>query len=530
MLSSVFHDVEAQSELIAQAQRVAALVGPASLVVVSCRHAQSFVPALLGAWTAGATVELLPNVQPGTLDRVDADREIAHVLHDDPALQTRSPKAIFIPTALQSPTSASPPLAAWPQVAVRMTTSGTTERPRYIEKTWAQLRDEVDVLATTIPFARCVLSTVPLSHLYGLLWGVLLPLRFGARIVSHGALMPADIAATIERESVDLMVSTPAHLRAMADATMPRGLRVISSGAHLPGELQTRLGLEHGWHVTDVLGSTETGGIATRDQPMKPWTPLPRVTVSAPDGVLAVSSPWCDASVIAHDDRVEVRPDGTFQYLGRASELVKIAGKRAHTHAIEAALRAIPGVDDVAVIVHAPAGREPRVAAAVVASGPLVTREQIAIAVRDQFDPVFAPRIVKLVPNIPRTDRGKVDADAVRTLLGLDARTTNHIPVRAVSPGRFESNIPEDLVFFRGHFDAFHILPGAVLVERLVWPAAKSELAANTVLRGIRRLRFRQPVFPGQQLTVNLKHAPGRVTFEVTRATAVVASGQLLVE
>jgi hypothetical protein len=37
---------------------------------------------LLGAWLAGAMVELLPNVQPGTLDRVDADPGVAHVLHD----------------------------------------------------------------------------------------------------------------------------------------------------------------------------------------------------------------------------------------------------------------------------------------------------------------------------------------------------------------------------------------------------------------------------------------------------------------
>ena len=45
------------------------------------------MPGLLGAWLAGATVELLPNVQPGTLDRVDADPDIAFVLHDGVARQ-----------------------------------------------------------------------------------------------------------------------------------------------------------------------------------------------------------------------------------------------------------------------------------------------------------------------------------------------------------------------------------------------------------------------------------------------------------
>ena len=131
-----------------------------------------------------------------------------------------------------------------PTIAALMSTSGTTERPRYVAKTMQQLVDELDVLASVIPPARCVLSTVPLSHLYGLLFGALLPLRFGARIVSHDALLPADVAAVIERDGVDLMVSTPAHLRAMANAPMPRNLRVLTSGARMPPELHMSLATE----------------------------------------------------------------------------------------------------------------------------------------------------------------------------------------------------------------------------------------------------------------------------------------------
>src|SRR5204863_7474244 len=138
--------------------------------------------------------------------------------------------------------------------------------------------------------------TVPLSHFYGLVFGVLLPLRLGARIVSHEALLPVDIAAIVERESVDLLISTPAHLRAMAAAAMPRGLRVISSAARMPPDLHMRLATDHGWHVTDLLGSTETGVIATRHHPMNAWTAVPGVKLSAPDDRLVVESPWCDGT------------------------------------------------------------------------------------------------------------------------------------------------------------------------------------------------------------------------------------------
>jgi hypothetical protein len=58
-----------------------------------------------------------------------------------------------------------------------------------------------------VPPARAVLSTVPLSHIYGMLWGVLLPLRTSVRIVSHDALLLADVAVVIEREALDWQVT-----------------------------------------------------------------------------------------------------------------------------------------------------------------------------------------------------------------------------------------------------------------------------------------------------------------------------------
>jgi len=527
-------DGETLRELIARAHAIAGQLDPrGGRVVLSCRHARSYVPGLLGAWIAGATVELLPNVQPGTLDRVDADAGVAHVLHDVAERRARSAKALYLPE-ITAATGSPARSAAWPQIAVRMTTSGTTERPKYVAKTMAQLVGELEVLAQVFPAARAVLSTVPLSHLYGLLFGALLPLRMGARIASHDALLPVDLAAILEREAVDLMISTPAHLRAMIGAAMPRGLRVITSGARMPSELHLSLEASHGWRVTDVLGSTETGGIATRSHPMAAWTPLPGVAISAPHGQLVVDSPWSGGARVELDDRVELTAGGAFAHLGRNTELVKIAGKRAHVQAIEATILAVPGVADAALVVHEAAGKEPRTALAVVAAAPVTAvRAAIAAAIRAQFDAVFVPRIVRVVARIPRTERGKLDARALRELLGLDHAAASHvIPLRLVGPGRYLAEISPDLVFFRGHFDALAILPGAVLVERVVWPAARATVPAIRALRGIRRLRFRRPVFPDQQLAIAIDPDPDhhRVAFEVSCAAAMVASGQLLVD
>lgn len=523
-----------QDALVAAARAVAAQLtelSPGRHVVLSCRRADSFVPGLLGAWWAGAMVELLPNVQPGTLDRVDADPQVAHVLHDDPQRQARSPKALYVPDALAASPGARAPAAAPPAIAVRLSTSGTTERPRYIDKTPSQLLRELDVLARVVAPARCTMSTVPLSHLYGLLFGCLVPLRHGARVVSHQALLPAEVARVIEREGVDLLLSTPAHLRAMLGASMPRGLRVISSGAHLPPELFVGLGATHQWQVTEVLGSTETGGIATRTDPMSAWAPLPEVTVRADDERLVVASPWCGDEPITLEDAVRVHPDGSFVHLGRRGDLIKIAGKRAQAQALEAAVLAVPGVRDAAVLVHAPAGREPRVALAYATSvGAAVTREALVEVLRAGFDAVFVPKILRELPELPRTERGKVDTAALRAALGLGQAPVSVVPLERRDDGDYDAEIPHELVFFRGHFESFTLLPGAVLVERVVWPAVQARYPEIGVLRGLRRLRFRRPVLPGQRLTIRCTRDGQRVSFEVTCAQAPVASGFLLVE
>lgn len=523
-----------QRGLLDEARALASrLVGlaPGRHVVLSCRTARSFVPGLLASWWAGATVELLPNVQAATLDRVDADPRIAHVLHDDPERRGRADKALYVPEVLAS-ASGGPPAAAPPAIAVRMSTSGTTASPKYVDKTPEQLVRELDVLARTLPPARSVLCTVPLSHLYGLTFGCLLPLRQGARVVSHQALLPAELARVIERDDVDLVVSTPAHLRAIAAAPMPRDLRVLSSGAHLPAELFAALDAAHRWQVTEILGSTETGAIAVRRNPMSAWSPLPEVEVTASDERLLVRSPWCGAEPVLLEDAVEVHPDGSFVHLGRSGDLIKIAGKRAHAQALQAAVLAVPGVRDAAVLVHATAGREPRVALAYCAEpGAVVTRDALTAALRGSFDAVFVPKIVRELAAIPRTERGKVDTAALRAQLGLGAPPAlRQVPLVRTGAEEYQAEIPAELVFFRGHFETFTLLPGAVLVERVVWPAVRASYPDVAVLRGLRRLRFRRPVLPNQRLIIRCTREGGRVSFEVTCDRALVASGSMFVE
>src|SRR6185295_12825016 len=88
----------------------------------------------------------------------------------------------------------------------------------------------------------------------------------------------------------------------------------------------------------EILGATETGGIAWRRQRPEAqrlaWTPFPKVAASAHDTTerLMVASPFVSgagpASAFIIEDRVQFLPDGRFLLLGRADRTVKVGEQR----------------------------------------------------------------------------------------------------------------------------------------------------------------------------------------------------------
>ena len=125
-----------------------------------------------------------------------------------------------------------------------------------------------------------VLATVPPHHLYGLLFGVLVPFMGGGSFVRTTPLHAETIAAQARSHQANVLVSVPAHLHAVAalppDALPPLA-RIFSSGAPLDAGTAAAVTARAGRPVTEVLGSSETGGIAWRDsrRPDGAWAAVP---------------------------------------------------------------------------------------------------------------------------------------------------------------------------------------------------------------------------------------------------------------
>src|SRR5690606_6327763 len=104
-----------------------------------------------------------------------------------------------------------------------------------------------------------------------------------------------------------------------------------------------------GARVLDVLGSTETGGIAIRRTATdSSYQPLPGVSVRiGADEHLEVTSPYCGGEgTLRTGDRARWAPGGRFEHLGRDDGVVKVGGRRFSLQELEAKALEIPGVSD----------------------------------------------------------------------------------------------------------------------------------------------------------------------------------------
>jgi acyl-coenzyme A synthetase/AMP-(fatty) acid ligase len=192
---------------------------------------------------------------------------------------------------------------------------------------------------------------------------------------------------------------------------------IVSATAALDATLARAAEAHTGAPLIEVYGSTETCVVATRRTAHEQrWTPYPDVGVHPePDGV-RIAAPQLTAPVLL-GDLVERQSDGRFALVGRVSDLIEIAGKRASLGDLTRHLLAVPGVEDAVILQHedADASGVRRLAALVVA--PSASDAAIMVALRASFDPAFLPRPLKRVPCLPRNALGKLPRAALLALL-----------------------------------------------------------------------------------------------------------------
>ena len=528
------------AQLCAQALSLAAGLQAQGVqrVAVHLEDAADLAIALLGAWRAGVSVLLPTDLQAQTRQRWSSDVDLWLTDQPDDAHLSDFNAVPLDAAALDLD-----------RCALSLCTSGSSGEPKRIDKTLRQLVNEVEALeqlwgADLGP--ACIIGSVATQHIYGLLFRVLWPLCAGRSFVRKQLAFPEDMQRASREHPAFAWVASPALLKRMGDnldwPALSEVRRVFSSGGALPADaaqsLHQRL---HQW-PTEILGSSETGGIAWR-QGHDLWQPFADVALSQDtDGALLITSPYLPAGHVEHTaDAVRIAADGRFELLGRLDRIVKLEEKRISLPMLEKALV------DHEWVVEARLGvvQENRASLGAL----LVLSESGLHALRNQgrrtltqelrqhlsqhCEALALPRRWRLLRQLPLNSQGKLPQADVEALLLAPRPKAPQVLEQIETEGEWSLQlaVPPDLAYFSGHFPRAPVLPGVVQVE---WALKLGQQLMNLPEKfaGMEVLKFQQLVRPGDEVQLHLRFDPVRskLYFAYRNETATCSSGRILLE
>lgn len=438
------------AELDARADGIARLLrdrgaGVGSVVGICLPRGEHLLPAMLGAWKAGAAYLPLDPSFP-------AERR-AFMLADAGA------EILLTEAELADLPAGTAPLQrdSHPDhLAYVMYTSGSTGRPKGVGVGHRSLAGYVAHATTYLGDS----GGVPLFS--SVAFDIVVPILFPALVTGRAVhLLPDDVdlsrlGATLASAGPYAFLNiTPAHLELLCHQLTPdqaRGLagRLVLGGEALPYPLVQRwFGLAQDTPIINEYGPTEATvaclsyqvapGDGTGTVPI--GRPLPGVTAHVLDGELQpvpvgvigelyIGGPGVAMGYLGRPgltaerfvpggggvrlyrtgDLARLNHDGELEFHGRADDQVKVRGYRIEPGEIAAVLREHPGVRDAVVVPHEQSGTA-RLAAYVV--GDAGQEEDLVRHCRRFLPDYMVPADLMVIDSLPLTVHGKTDFAAL---------------------------------------------------------------------------------------------------------------------
>jgi acyl-coenzyme A synthetase/AMP-(fatty) acid ligase/3-hydroxymyristoyl/3-hydroxydecanoyl-(acyl carrier protein) dehydratase len=463
------------------------------------------ITVLLGAVMLRQQISLLPpNTAQLTLANLHTQYGQTYFVSDAPG---QFPGALDFETLLREAKHLEPaynPEFSEDQIIGILFTSGSTGNPSPNPRRWGDLcqsaRAEADALhLRSFSSAPTVIGTVPAQHSYGIESTVAMCLQNGFALSADASFFPADILAALANvPRPRVLVTTPYHLKLLVETIAqlrspeeaPAVDVIVSATAPLSPQLASTAEKLFQCPVREIFGSTESGQIAARrTTETECWTLFPG-TVLTTRG----DQTWASGGHVGQEkllnDVIDVLPNHQFRLLGRTGDMVNLAGKRTSLGNLNFHLNSIAGVDDG--LFFMPDDHEEAVISRLqaVAVSQSLTSNDILSALRQRIDPVFLPRSIRLVNQIPRNSTGKVTREILSGIVPKSPANSIHFPV----------GHPATL----GHFDTRPIVPGVTLLASVIREITKTHPEFSQKPYEITSAKFLHPVEPPADLTITL--------------------------
>lgn len=504
-------------------------------IAVHLDDAADLAIALFGAWRAGVSVLLPADLQPQTRQRWNTQVDL------------------WLTNNLELEALYATPLAAaeldLDRCQLSLCTSGSSGEPKRIDKSLRQMANEVEALEQLWGSGlgdACLIASVAAQHIYGLLFRVLWPLCAGRCFIRQQLAFPEDMQRASRQHASFAWVASPALLKRMTDnldwPALSPVRRVFSSGGALPADAAQALHQRLGQWPTEILGSSETGGIAWRQGPNL-WQPFSDVQLSqSEDGALRIASAYLPAGHVEQTaDAARIEADGRFELLGRLDRIVKLEEKRISLPMLELALVKHDWVVEARLGVVNEQRASLGALLVLSDSGLFALREHGRRALTQHLrqhlsqhcEALALPRRWRLLRQLPLNSQGKLPQAQVDALLLAPRPKLPEVLSQTEVDGQWilTLGIPPDLAFFSGHFPKTPVLPGVVQVD---WALNLGQqlLVLPPRFAGMEVLKFQQLVRPGDQLELTLRFDPERskLHFAYRNANAACSSGRIVLE
>ncbi|NOJ15453.1 AMP-binding protein [Vibrio splendidus] len=328
----------------------------------------------------------------------------------------------LLDTETREPLTDNLPTIELAAIQLTLFTSGSSGTPKAINKTLEHLDIETAQLDKNwdkLLKGNRVHSTVSHQHIYGLLFRILWPLCSGVPFARNNLEYPEQILSHANKNCV--LISSPALLKRLKHETNTTQLAgVFSSGGPLPTESAHQSQNLLGHLPIEVFGSTETGGIAFRQQKsaQTPWQLFDCIEASLnSENCIKLLSPYIDNNNWYQTaDECEMVSENQFILKGRTDRVIKIEEKRVSLVEVEKRLEQLPWISECVVIPF----EEPErliLASVLVLSedgqATLTTMSKgkfwlmLRSELRKWLEPIAIPRKYRIVDEIPLNSQGK---------------------------------------------------------------------------------------------------------------------------
>ena len=237
-------------------------------------------------------------------------------------------------------------------------TSGSTGKPKAVPQRMKEFEEDNAFIISKWAGEftnRKLLTTVSQHHIYGFLFGISLPFTLGCPFRRNRVEFPEEFEKLTDVSYI--LIATPAFLKRtveVEDKLAMKNVWIFTSGGAVSEELAVQTEKVFGFCPLEVYGSTETSGIAYRQQNKDKlvWTPFANAKIwLGDDGCLRIISPYIkNPEGFATADLAEIFEDGRFLLKGRSDSIVKIEEKRISMTEVENRLLETGLVEDVKVV------------------------------------------------------------------------------------------------------------------------------------------------------------------------------------